>query len=415
LNAVDVQSILKCYGTPAPGAALALNAQDATRVAGEFGAPVALKIHSPDIMHKSDVGGVALDLKDAAAVQNAAGKMLARIAAAVPSARLEGFLVQEMVVRPGAYELIAGMTVDRQFGPVILFGHGGIATEIIADRALALPPLNLRLAQDLMAQTRIFHQLLGYRDRPRAALEEIALTLVKLSQLVCDLEEVVELDLNPLLADAQGVIAVDARIRVARREAANANRLAIRPYPKELERREHLVTIGAVRLRAIRPEDAPALARLAGDLTPEDARMRFFTPMRSLGAAALARLTQIDYDREMAFIAYAEEVPDRLLGVARLAADPDNIRAEFALVVRSDSHRRGLGRLLLSRLIAYAQGRGISELFGDVLAENQAMLGLCTKLGFAAAETQSADVLRVTLRPPTRPKLSPQAIPALFI
>ena len=184
-----------------------------------------------------------------------------------------------------------------------------------------------------------------------------------------------------------------------RKDAASVNRLAIRPYPKELERLDQLAGIGAVRLRPIRPEDAPMLAQLVGDLAPEDARMRFFTPLRSLGTAALVRFTQIDYDREMAFVAYAEEGPNRLLGVARLAADPDNIRAEFAIVVRSDIHRRGLGQLLLAQLVTYARTRGISELFGDVLAENQAMLGLCAKLGFAVAVTESPGVVRATLCP----------------
>ncbi|HEX3483592.1 MAG TPA: bifunctional acetate--CoA ligase family protein/GNAT family N-acetyltransferase [Micropepsaceae bacterium] len=396
LNAADVGAVLRCYGIAVPRAGVAANPEEAARLAETYGAPVALKIYSPDITHKSDVGGVALDLKDADAVRNAAEAMLRRVAAAAPAARLQGFFVQEMIRRPGAYELIAGMSVDRQFGPVLLFGHGGTAAEIIADRALALPPLNLTLAQDLMGQTRIFRQLQGYRDRPRAALEDIALTLVKLSQLVCDLENIVELDLNPLLADAHGVIAVDARIRIAQSEADSVGRLAIRPYPKELECRVSLGTLGAIRLRPIKPEDAAMLARFAGDLSPEEMRMRFLTPAKGLGDAALARFTQIDYDREMAFVAHSEDDPGRLLGVVRLAADPDNVQAEFAIAVRSDLHRRGLGRLLLNCLVGYAQKRGISRLFGDVLAENLPMLGLCGKLGFAVAPTPSPGVLRAT-------------------
>ena len=399
LNAADTFRLLECYGIAAPRAGLAANAVEAARLAQEFGVPVALKIASPDITHKSDVGGVALDLKDGDEVRNAAAKMLARIATTVPEARLSGFMVQEMIRRSGAYELIAGMTVDRQFGPVILFGHGGTAAQIIADRALALAPLNLRLAHELITHTRIYQQLRGYRDSPRAAIEEIALTLVKLSQLICDLDEVVEIDLNPLLADAERVFVVDARIRVERQTVMHGGRLAIRPYPKELERREHLSSIGNLKLRPIRPEDAPLLAQLIADLKPEDARFRFFTPVRSFDPSALARFTQIDYDREMAFVAFAEVQPDRLLAVARLAADPDNVRAEFAIVVRSDMHRRGLGRLLLAHLIEYARSRGISELFGDVLAENRPMLALCSQLGFTTSTTESSDVLRATLAP----------------
>ncbi len=401
LNPVDVYRLLECYDIPVPRAALAANPAEAVRLAQEFGVPVALKIASPDITHKSDVGGVALDLKDGDAVRKAAEMMLARIAAAVPEARVSGFVVQEMIRRLGAYELIAGMTVDRQFGPVILFGHGGTAAEIIADRALALPPLNLRLAHELIAQTRIFRQLQGYRNRPRAAIEEIALTLVKLSQLVCDLDEVVEIDVNPLLADAEGVLAVDARIRLERQVTVRGTRRAIRPYPKELERKEHLSSIGNMELRPIRPEDAPLLAQLIADLTPEDARFRFFTSVRSADPRVLARFTQIDYDREMAFVAFADGIPDRLLAVVRLAADPDNIRAEFAIVVRSDMHRRGLGRLLLAHLIEYAKSRGISELFGDVLAGNRPMLELCSQLGFTISTTESSDALRATLAPYT--------------
>ena len=205
-----------------------------------------------------------------------------------------------------------------------------------------------------------------------------------------------------ILADAQDVIVVDARIRVMRKAPRSDNRLAIRPYPKELEGCHQLAGIGRVQLRPIRPEDASKLAQLIEDLAPEDRRMRFFTPLQTLGTAALVRLTQIDYDREMAFVAYVEEVPNRLLGVARLAADPDNIAAEFAIVVRSEFHRRGLGKLMLGQLVAYAQARGTSELFGDVLAENHGMLALCAKLGFSVDVPESQGVVRVRLRPPIR-------------
>jgi acetyltransferase len=315
----------------------------------------------------------------------------------LPKARIEGFLVQEMIQRPGAYELIAGASVDSQFGPMILFGQGGTAAEIIADRALALPPLNLALAGELIGQTRIAKQLKGYRDRPPAAIDEIAATLVKLSQLICDLDEVMELDLNPLLADAAGVIAVDARIRVQPAQQDKGARLAIRPYPRELERKLTRQDSEPMTLRPIRPDDAPALAEMITALTPEDARLRFFTPVKSLESRALARFTQIDYDREMAFVLYGDEAPRRLLGVVRLAADPDNVRAEFAIVVRSDCHRRGFGRLLMRNLIDYSRARGLSFLIGDILAENHAMIALCTQLGFGFERTESRDVVRAVL------------------
>ena len=404
LNAEDVRRLLECYRISSPRSAMAANPAEAARIAQEFAAPVAVKIASPDISHKSDAGGVVLDLENGQAVRAAAEAMLARIAKAVPGARLTGFLVQEMIRRPHAFELIAGMSVDRQFGPVMLFGQGGTAAEIIADRALALPPLNLRLAHELIGRTRIARLLQGYRDSPPADLDAIALTLVKLSQLICDLDGVVEADLNPLLADADGVVALDARFRIERPAGSPdpGLRLAIRPYPKELERDETLAGNGELKLRPIRPEDAPLLAQLVEDLTPEDARLRFFTPLRGLDRSALARFTQIDYDREMAFVLFRNEAPDSLLAVARLAADPDNIRAEFAIVVRSDSQRRGLGRLMMTRLIRYAWTRGLSELWGDILAENRAMLELCAELGFAVSPANSAGVLRATLRAPAR-------------
>jgi len=343
-----------------------------------------------------------LGLESPDAVEAAATRMQQRIAQSLPAARIEGFLIQEMIQRPGAYELITGASVDTQFGPVILFGQGGTAAEIIADRALALPPLNLTLAEELIGQTRVAKQLKGYRDRPPAAMGEIAATLVKLSQLVCDLDEVIELDLNPLLADASGVIAVDARIRIQRAQQEKGARLAIRPYPRELERKFAAQSGEPMTLRPIRPDDARALAEMVAALTPEDARLPFFTPVKGLDSNALARFAQIDYDREMAFVLYGDNAPGRLLGVARLAADPDNVRAEFAVVVRSDCHRRGFGRLLMGTLIGYAGARGLSCLMGDILAANRAMIALCAELGFRLENTESGDAVRATLPFPAR-------------
>ena len=379
----DVRRVLECYGIPVVRSRFAATPAEAANASEKITLPVALKIVSPDIQHKSDFGGVALDLQSPEAVRSAAEAMLSRIAASAPRARISGFTVQEMIRRPKAYELIAGMTLDRQFGPVVLFGQGGTAVEIIADRALALPPLNVTLARELMQQTRIHRQLQGYRDHPPAALDEIARVLVQVSQLACDIDEIAELDLNPLIADSDGAIVVDARIRIdPNPQQPRGSRLVIRPYPKELERAENIASLGNLLVRPIRPEDAPLLARLVEELTPEDARLRFFTPLRSLDSDSLARFTQIDYDREMAFVLHKSESAQPFLGVVRLAADPDNFSAEFAIVVRSEFHRRGIGRLLMTRLIEYARSRGISELTGDVLAENRAMLALCSELGF---------------------------------
>ncbi|HEY8698250.1 MAG TPA: bifunctional acetate--CoA ligase family protein/GNAT family N-acetyltransferase [Rhizomicrobium sp.] len=395
LSAQHVTEMLGCYGIAMPRTGFAATPDEAAALAAEFAMPVVLKIASPDILHKSDVGGVRIDLSGEAAVRSAAQEMLQRVKSARPAARLTGFTVQEMIRMPEAFELILGMAIDKTFGPFLLFGQGGTAVEVIDDTALALPPLNLALARELMSQTRVWKQLQGYRDRPPAALDAVALTLVQLSQLVCDIDDIAELDINPLLADAHGVVALDARIRLLPTAEVRRDRLAIRPYPKELERRESVEGIGEVLLRPVTPEDAPAFIGLFKRLQPEDIRLRFFGALRNVPANLLARLTQIDYDREMAFALFQG---NEVLGVVRLAADPDNARAEFAVLVRSDLKAHGLGRYLMHRLIAYARTRGTGELFGEVLAENTLMLNLCKELGFRTAPSSGTPgILRVEL------------------
>ncbi|HWA88776.1 MAG TPA: bifunctional acetate--CoA ligase family protein/GNAT family N-acetyltransferase [Rhizomicrobium sp.] len=396
LDPIAVQEILTAYGIPVARCALALTPNEAAGKARELGGTVALKIVSPDITHKSDVGGVVLHLAGSEAVRGAADAMLARVTEAAPSAKLDGFLIQEMVARPGACELIAGMAVDATFGPFLLFGQGGVAVERIADRALALPPLNSVLARELMMRTRVWQLLKGYRARPPADLDAIVSVLMRLSQLVCDLDEVAEIDINPLLADEKGLIAVDARMRIAPSQRAPGSRLAIKPYPQNLERRVTTEPLGDCLLRPIRPEDAPAVAQLFARLTPEDVRHRFFSPLRALPGALLARLTQIDYDREMAFVLFDGS---DAIGVSRIVADPDNMRAEFAVLVRSDLKGRGIGRMLMQEIVAYARSRGIQELFGDVLEDNALMLALCRELGCAMSSVMGAQgVVRATLR-----------------
>ncbi|HVZ92195.1 MAG TPA: bifunctional acetate--CoA ligase family protein/GNAT family N-acetyltransferase [Rhizomicrobium sp.] len=395
LDPIAVNRLLACYDIPVPRLALATDAKAAAEIAAQWAGPVALKIASRDITHKSDMGGVVLNLTGADAVREAAQAMLERISVSAPKARIDGFTVQDMIRRPRARELILGMACDAQFGPFLLFGHGGVAAEVIADKALGFPPLNLKLARDMIAATRVSKQLAGYRDRPAADLDAIALTLTKLSQMVCDLDEIAELDINPLLADENGAIALDARIRLAppAKGAARGGRLAIRPYPKQLERAEGLAGFQGLSLRPIRPEDAAAAIRYFGRLDPEDVRMRFFRPMRELSPALLARLTQIDYDREMAFV-----LLDRsgdILGVSRLVADPDNVKAEFAVSVRSDLKGRGLGRLLMQRLIDYARTRGIGEIYGDVLEDNVMMLALAREMGCKVTGGARSGAVRV--------------------
>jgi acetyltransferase len=323
-----------------------------------------------------------------------------------PATRIEGFTVQVMVRRGGAHELIAGIAVDATFGPTIVFGQGGTAVELIGDRALALPPLNATLARDLISQTRVQRLLCGYRDRPAIDMPALELTLVKLSQLAVDVPEVLELDINPLLADERGVLALDARVRVEASRAGASARIAIRPYPAELEQRVEFHGRTVV-LRPIRPEDFAQHQRFLARITADDMRTRFFAAVRELPSRDLAHLTQLDYEREMAFIAVAvgEEGAEETLGVVRASTDPDNIEAEFALLVRSDLKHQGLGRLLLEKLIGYSRGRGTRRLADEALSKNTPMLQLARRLGFRL-QPQGYDLVAMSLALQQDPSLS---------
>jgi acetyltransferase len=398
LTEPEAKTILAAYAIPVVETRIARTPAEAARVATDLGFPVAVKLLSPDVTHKSDVGGVVLDVEDRGAVEVAAAAIGERLAKLKPGARVDGFAVQSMARRPGAHEVIVGATVDETFGPIILFGHGGTAVEVLKDRAVALPPLNMTLARDLVRRTRVVRLLSGYRNRPPAKLDAVYLVLVRLSQLVADLPEISEIDINPLLVDEHGVIALDARMRVAAAPSgAGAGRLAIRPYPRELEQ-----TIEAgqrpVVLRPIRPEDEPAHRAFLASIDPEDIRYRFFSFRREFTHEALAQWTQIDYDREMAFIATApgKSGTPETLGVVRAICDPDNERAEFAILVRSDLKGRGLGRALMEKIIGYLSARGTRVLFGQVLAHNRAMIGLARRLGFTVRH-RGTDVLEVEL------------------
>ena len=385
LTEADSKAVLAAYKIPVVPTTVAKTPEGAATIAAALGVPTALKILSPDILHKSDVGGVALNLPTAASVKEAAGFMAAQIREKIPEAKISGFTVQPMVHRPNARELIVGVTDDVQFGPVILFGHGGTAVEVVQDRAVALPPLNMHLAREVMLRTRVYRLLEGYRGKPAADLESVALTLVKVSQLICDIADIAELDINPLLADEQGVLALDARIKVVQSDRPAAQRLAICPYPKELEEVITLPDGQALLLRPIRPEDEPALQALFSQLSKDEIRLRFLHPMKILPHKLAARLTQIDYDRETALVLCeptAEKKAAELYGVVRFTADPDKERAEFAILIRRDMTGLGLGPMLMRRMIDYGRRRGIGELFGDVLAENKSMLKLCEAFGF---------------------------------
>ncbi|MBQ5947032.1 bifunctional acetate--CoA ligase family protein/GNAT family N-acetyltransferase [Massilia sp. ST3] len=385
LSDPETKAILRAYGMALVETRAARDADEAAASARALGFPVALKILTPDVMHKSDFGGVALDLDSEDAVRAAAQRMRRRLGEVFPRARFEGYSVQAMCRRSHAHELIVGAALDPVFGPVIVFGQGGVAVEVTGDHSVGLPPLNLVLARDLVDRTRVARLLAGYRNRPPANLDAILAALIQVSRLVSDIPEIVELDINPLVADSKGAVVLDARMRLAMadRSGSTLDRLAIRPYPRELEE-----TIdwqgGRLLLRPIRPEDGPAHLAFFDALSPDDIRYRMFVRIRELQPSQLARFTQIDYDREMAFIATrpnAEGVAETL-AVGRVVADPDNVSAEFAVTVRSDLKGMGLGRIMMEKLIAYCRLRGTREIVGEALPQNSRIVAMVKKLGF---------------------------------
>ncbi len=378
LTEPESKRVLAAYGIPVVPTEVVLDGAEAAAAAVRIGFPVAVKILSRDITHKSDIGGVALDLSSEQAVIDAVRDMKEK--ALVNHARVDGFVVQPMIKRPHAIELILGAAEDPVFGPILMVGHGGVAAEVVDDRALALPPLDPVLAEDALSRTRVDRLLRGYRDRPPANRGAVSDVMIRLSELIADVDEIAELDINPLLADEKGVIALDARI-VVRPPAAQerAARFAIKPYPIELE--TEVVDREGKKLfvRPIRPDDEPLIQAFTRRLTPEDIRMRFFGPIREMSHELAARLTQIDYDREMAFLLIDGK---DLLGVGRLAADPGFEQAEFALVVASDRQGHGYGTLLLNHVMHYGRARGVKRVVGHVLRENHKMLELTKRLGF---------------------------------
>ncbi|MFM2261653.1 MAG: hypothetical protein RI959_329 [Pseudomonadota bacterium] len=385
LTEPEAKKLLEAAGIPVtPTRTVPAQPEAAVRAAESLGYPVVLKILSHDITHKSDVGGVRLNLHNPAEVAQAAQAMLQRVAERLPHAKVDGFTVQPMVQRNHTHELIVGASIDPLFGPVILFGQGGVSVEVVADRALALPPLNVTLAEALIDRTRIAKLLRGYRDVPAANRPAITHVLVAVSQLLADTPEIAELDINPLIVNPEGAVALDARVRLSAQRPAGAKHFAIRPYPQELV--EHLPWNGgtALTLRPIKPEDEPQHLAFFQQLSPEDIRMRMFYSRRTMEHSELARLTQIDYDREMAFVATVPRADggEDTLGVVRGICDPDNIEAEFGIVIRSDLKGKRLGWILMDKLIRYLRSHGTQKVVGIILKENSGMLGLAKRLGF---------------------------------
>ena len=388
LAPVEISALLEAYDIPIAPARLARTPEEAAEVArlvlGRYGGCV-VKIMSRDIVHKSDLGGVALDLRTIEQVVDATRTMLDRFANEAPEARIDGVTIHPMVRRPNARELVMGIADDPTFGPVIVFGRGGKAVEVINDKALALPPLDLSLARSLIERTRVVCALRDYRDVEAADIDAVALLLVKLSQLSADLPEVREMELNPVLADADGVVVVDARIAVtpfSGRSMAGGNpRFAVAPYPKGQERRTQLKNGSAVQLRPVRPEDEEMYKVFFNHVSPEDIRLRFFGPVKEFTHAFIARLIQIDYARSFAIVAI-EEQTGLMLGAVRLMLDVNHEHGEYAILLRSDLKGQGLGWKMMKYMIEFAVQEGIKTVEGQVLSDNGPMLSMCEALGF---------------------------------
>jgi acetyltransferase len=373
----EALAVLTAYGIPVVPSRPALSADDAGTAAGVLGFPAVVKLRRSGAPDHRGPGGVTLDLPDASAVRLAAQILDLRRIRLDGEGLAEGFLVQRQMGR--ARELRIGVAEDPLFGPAILFGGGGSAAELLGDVAVDLPPLNLALAEGLIAQTRAARTLGELHEQAAADRAAVADALVRVSQLVVDFPEIAAMDLNPVFADADGVLVGDAWI--ALRPAGQLGVLAIAPYPAELM--EHWSAKGEpLLIRPIRPEDAAAHAALFGRLTPEDIRYRFFSMLRALSPEQVARMTQVDYDREMALIAVRESTGETV-GVCRLVREPYTTTGEFAVVVEAALKGRGVARHLMLRIMDWARSQGMTDITGQVLAENRPMLAFMRRMGFA--------------------------------
>ncbi len=399
LTEVEAKEVLADYGLPVVPTIACRGVEEAVSAAEKVGYPVVLKLLSTTITHKSDVGGVQLNLGDERAVRTAYDTIENHLKRLQKAEAFEGVSVQPMI-RERGYELIVGSSLDRQFGPVILFGCGGVLVEVFKDRALGLPPLNRMLARRLMERTKIYEALRGVRGQKAVDLEALETLLARFSQLLVDFPEIQEVDLNPVLAAPECVVALDARILLcpASRPAEQCPRLAIPPYPNQYVGKFRLRDGREATVRPIRPEDEPLIIALHAAHSEHTIRMRFFSMVKSLSRESLIRLCHLDYDREMALTAVMQEGGEpRLLGVSRYYLTPETGAAEFALVVSDAYHRQGLGRHLMQRLLDIARERGVRRLVGQVLTENAPMLALMQSLGFSPPETVDDRVVRVTL------------------
>lgn len=400
LSSAEAKAVLRAFQIPISPSINVSTAAEALVAAEGLGLPVAMKINSPDITHKSDVGGVRLNIREPRSVRTAFREMMDSVAALQPDARIDGVTIEPMLERPHAREIMVGVVHDQVFGPVISFGAGGTAVEIFADSNVALPPLNEYLSKQLIYGTRASRFLKHFRNLPEADMQKLIDTLQRISEITCELPEIQELDINPLLVDEDGVIAVDARVVVGPPKASTTRygHMAIHPYPTELVSQWQLPNGTDIVVRPIRPEDAEIEQAFVENLSAESKYFRFMQSLERLTPQMLARFTQIDYDREMALIAVVKDgtTKAQLLGVARYVSNPDRHSCEFALAIGDEWQNQGIGRELMRRLMSVARDRGIEVMEGEVLSNNFRMLELCERLGFRAAhDPQEPEIVHV--------------------
>ncbi len=402
LSEVESKALLGAFHIPAVRTVVVRTPNEALVQAEAMGFPVAMKINSPDITHKSDAGGVRLGINTAQGVRTAYNEIIAAVTRYRPNATLDGIAIEPMLQRPNGRELLVGIFTDPLFGPVITFGYGGTAVEVMGDRAVSLPPLNRFLVSDLIERTRVAKMLGAFRHLPpidRAALEDV---LLRVSEMACELPWLRELDINPLIVDENGAVAVDARVVVDYPSGVQERyaHMAIYPYPAHLISHWQLPDGTDLTIRPIRPEDAEIEQAFVRGLSERTKYFRFMQSLDELTPAMLARFTQIDYDREMALIAVVEEAAcekercEVEIGVARYIINPDGKSCEFAIVVADAWQHRGIAHRLMERLMEPARERGLEVMEGEVLATNHEMLALARVMGFTLRELPDDPAIR---------------------
>ena len=398
LPEIESKRVLAAYGIPVTDTVLATSADEAVTLAAGLEMPLVMKLVSPDIIHKTDAGGVQLDLRNEEDLRRAYDKIMEGARAFNADARIAGVSLQPYIAKPD-FELLLGCKTDDNFGPVILFGTGGIYAEVMQDQAIGLPPLNRLLARRMMEETRILPLLKGYRNHPPADLEKLEELLIRLSQLVIDFPEIVEMDINPVVVKNGEPFAVDARIKLVRSEGqAPASHLVISPYPQHLERHDLTDLDMPLFIRPIKPEDATLFSELFASLTPTSIYYRFFSVVKSLTPEILARFTQVDYDREISFVALDDRAgEERMLGIANIIGEPDGKRGEFSVLIGDPWQGVGIGAKLLLQCLRIAQERGMETVWGTVLAENVFMLALGKKLGFTIEQGDDPAEFKLTI------------------